>query len=75
MQSKKDSLIESITNVSIGYVVAILTQIVVFPLFDINTSWYENLGIAACFTVVSVIRSYVVRRFFTNRTEVVNESI
>jgi len=33
MQSKKHSTLESIGNLAIGYIVAICSQIVIFPLF------------------------------------------
>lgn len=63
-QSKAMSAVESITNVAIGYFVAITTQVLVFPLFDIHTSTSSHLAIGAIFTVVSLIRSYALRRFF-----------
>ena len=63
-QTKKQSLIESITNVFIGFVVALASQILVFPLFDIHVTLQTNLGISAWFTVISVARSYVIRRCF-----------
>ena len=72
MQSKKMSLIETIVSVAIGYVVALLSQIVVFPLFDIEVSLIDNLLIGLLFTVISIIRGYYVRRLFNwidfNRT-------
>ena len=34
MQSRRQSLIEAITNVVVGYALAVLTQIVVFPWFE-----------------------------------------
>lgn len=64
MQSKKLSFIESVINVMIGFVVAISAQVVVFPLFDIYISFNDNLLMAGIFTVVSIARSYVVRRLF-----------
>jgi len=69
MQSKTHSIIESITNVAIGYGVAVLSQIAIFPLFDIYVSVSDNLLIGVWFTVISIVRSYVVRRWFTRRTE------
>ena len=72
MQSKKMSLIETIVGVTIGYVVALLSQIVVFPLFNIEVSLIDNLLIGLLFTVISIIRGYFVRRLFNwidfNRT-------
>lgn len=67
MQSKKQSLIESITNVMIGYTVALISQLLVFPLFNINVPLSDNLLIGAWFTAISLLRSYVVRRYFNKK--------
>ena len=64
MQSRRMSLIEALSNVAIGYGVAVLTQIAVFPLFGLHVSLSDNLLIGALFTLVSVARSYAVRRMF-----------
>lgn len=69
MQSKKHSLIESITNIAVGYTIAFLTQIIVFPLVGVEATIGQNLMIGMYFTVVSLIRSYVIRRYFTKKTE------
>jgi hypothetical protein len=34
-QSRRMSLVEAVTNVVVGFAVALLTQIIVFPVFDI----------------------------------------
>lgn len=64
MQTRTQSLIESASNVAIGYVVAITAQLAVFPMFGINIKMSDNLLIGAIFTVVSIARSYAIRRFF-----------
>ena len=64
MQSRWMSLLEGITNIAVGYGVAVLTQVLVFPLFGLSVSVAENLGIGAVFTVVSLIRSFALRRAF-----------
>jgi len=64
MQSKKMSLLESITNVCIGYLVALISQIIVFPFFGINVPIRDNLLIGFWFTVISIIRSYTLRRIY-----------
>lgn len=63
-QKKRHSFMESILNVAIGYGVALATQIAVFPLFGMQVSIIDNLAIGGIFTVVSIIRSYYVRRLF-----------
>jgi hypothetical protein len=66
-QSKLGSLYESAINILIGFVVALSSQLVIFPMFDIDISISSNLGITLWFTLISVVRSYVVRRWFNAR--------
>lgn len=63
-QSRRMSLFESITNVMIGYLLSLITQVVVFPIFQIEVSLADNMAISVIFTVVSLVRSYVLRRVF-----------
>ena len=63
-QSRLMSLVEAGANVIVGYAVAVFTQMLVFPLFGLRTTTRENLAIGAVFTVVSLTRSYVLRRAF-----------
>ena len=63
-QTRTESLVESIVNILIGYGVALVSQIAIFPLFGIHVPLSTNLWIGAWFTVISLVRSYVIRRFF-----------
>ncbi len=63
-QSRTMSLVESLTNVAVGYGIAVITQIVVFPLFGLTTTLSENMAMGAIFTVVSIARSFTLRRLF-----------
>lgn len=63
-QTRIMSAVESVANVAIGYGVAVLTQLAVFPLFGLHASLADNLAIGAVFTVVSLARSYALRRVF-----------
>jgi uncharacterized membrane protein len=58
------SLIEAATNVVLGYVLAILTQLLVFPLFGIAAALHEHLAIGVAFIAVSLARGYILRRLF-----------
>ncbi len=58
------SLVESVTNMSVGFGLAVLTQLIALPLFGVHISMSENLVLGAVFTGVSVIRSYTLRRLF-----------
>ena len=57
-------MIEVLLNTVLGYVVAIASQIAIFPLFDIHVALHENLLIGLFFTIISIIRSYFFRRLF-----------
>lgn len=63
-QSKRMSLTETLLNVAIGYGIACSAQAVVFPWFGIHVPLHTNLSIGAIFTVISIVRSYALRRFF-----------
>jgi len=58
------SAVESCANVAVGYGVAVTAQVIVFPWFGIHVGMRENLGIGVVFTVVSLLRSFVIRRLF-----------
>lgn len=64
MQTRLMSLVESITNVTIGFGVATGTQIVVFPWFGLEASLGDHMVLGAVFTAVSIARSYTLRRLF-----------
>ena len=63
-QSRAGSLVEATTNVLVGYGLALVTQALVFPLFGIATTLVQDSLIAGVFTLVSLARSYVLRRVF-----------
>ena len=68
MQKKSHSLIESFINVLVGYGIALAAQLIIFPRFGIHISMSDNLMIGALFTVVSIVRSYALRRLFNRFT-------
>ena len=74
-QTRLESLIESIINIVIGYMVALLSQLMIFPMFDIHVSLTDNLLIGAWFTLISLVRSYVIRRWFNARLHVAAREI
>jgi hypothetical protein len=61
-QSRTMSLVEAVANVVVGYGIAVVTQILIFPVFGLQTTLAQNLQMSAVFTVVSIARSYVLRR-------------
>jgi uncharacterized protein (DUF2062 family) len=68
VQSRLASLIEATVGTAIGYVVAVGTQIAVFPFFGLSVGLTDNLAIAGIFTAVSIARGYMLRRLFERFT-------
>lgn len=65
-QSKRHSLIESVTNIGIGMAVSLASQSVIFPLCGIYVSMGTNVAITVWFTAISLVRQYAIRRYFNN---------
>ena len=63
-QTRLGSLTESVLNVIVGAGITLAAQSIVFPLFGVHLSVSDNLKIMSVFTVVSVARSYLLRRAF-----------
>ncbi len=63
-QSRTMSLIEAVTNVVVGYCLAVLAQVLAFPAFGLQATLNQNLQLAALFSAISILRSYVLRRAF-----------
>jgi NhaP-type Na+/H+ or K+/H+ antiporter len=55
--------------VAVGYGVALLSQIVIFPLYGMEVPLSANIQIGVWFTVISIIRSYLLRRCFNKWTD------
>ena len=64
MQTRLGSLLESLANVVLGYGVALGAQLLVFPLFGIHIPLASNIALGIIFTLVSLVRSYALRRLF-----------
>ena len=58
------SLVESVIDVGSGFILAILIQLYIFPLFGLYPSILDSIGIALIFTVVSITRSWIWRIIF-----------
>ena len=58
------SFIESFIDVGSGYILAVLIQLLVFPVFGLYPTIFDSMGIALIFTVVSITRSWLWRLVF-----------
>lgn len=66
-QSRLGSLIEAVFGTAIGFLVTLGLTPIVYPMFGHSFTLAQNLGITAIFTVASVLRGYVIRRWFNGR--------
>ena len=70
MQTKKLSIIETLVSVGIGWLIGVILNLTVLPLFDYNITVVDSLWVSLIFTAVSVIRGYVIRRAFNSKEKV-----
>jgi hypothetical protein len=66
-QTKKQSIIESITQTVIGLLTSFLIQLIIYPILNIPVTFSQNLIITFVFFLASILRGYVIRRFFNNK--------
>lgn len=64
MQTKKGSFVEASTNIVIGYTINFAANLLIFPLFGYPLSARDAFWIGVLFTVISVVRQYILRRWF-----------
>ena len=63
-QSKLSSFIEACINVLIGFSINYIANLLVLPIFGFHISLENNFYMGIIYTVISVIRSYCIRRWF-----------
>jgi hypothetical protein len=68
-QSRLSSLIEAVFNVIIGFTINFTANMLFFPLFGWHISASQNIALGAIYTVISICRSYVIRRWFNARLQ------
>ncbi len=66
-QTRLGSLIEAIMNIIIGFSINFIANMTFFPLFGWEISTSQNIGLGAIYTIISLIRSYLIRRYFNAR--------
>jgi hypothetical protein len=66
-QTRTVSLIESWSNVVIGWTINYFANLLIFPLFGMHISLAKNLVMGSIYTSISVVRSYTIRRWFNRR--------
>jgi hypothetical protein len=74
-QTKLSSGLETAANIVIGFSLNYLLNLLIFPLFSLNISLRNNFLMGLIYTVISVIRSYGLRRYFNTHLQDASKSI
>ena len=64
MQTRRGSLIETITNIVVGLAVSLVVNATVFPLLGFHITGSQNVTLTIIYTIISIVRSYILRRTF-----------
>lgn len=67
MQSKRESMIETLTSVFVGWLIGVILNLTILPLFNYNITVVDSLWVSLIFTAISVVRGYLIRRFFNSK--------
>ena len=66
-QTRLGSFIEAWVNVAIGFTINFVANLAILPMFGFNISAGQAFWVGCIFTIISVIRSYAIRRWFNAR--------
>lgn len=65
-QSRKGSLAEALTNIGVGYGINFLANLYILPLYGFHITVSQNLELGVIYTVISLVRSYGLRRLYNS---------
>lgn len=68
-QTRLGSLIETAVNIAIGFTINYFANLLFFPMFGFDISHGANFVLGLLYTVISVVRSYCVRRWFNAKLQ------
>lgn len=68
MQSRFESFLESTFNIIAGFIIAVVSQRYIFPLYGVHMPLSTNIWVTFWLTIISMIRSYCFRRYFNAKT-------
>ena len=74
MQSRLHSFLEAWSNTIVGYVLNLGVQLIVYPFYGARFTFSQNIQIGLIFMLVSITRSYILRRHFNRKTAFNNDS-
>lgn len=63
-QTRWGSLAETVFSTAVGFGISWVANMVVLPMFGFKISSSQAFWVGVIFTVISVIRGFLIRRFF-----------
>ena len=73
-QTRLGSLIEAVINVVIGFAINFTANMLIFPLFGFHITARDNLVMGLIYTLISVARSYCIRRWFNAKLHLIAQA-
>ena len=67
-QTRKQSIIEAVTNTLFSSLVSFCVSFIVYPLVGVDASVRDIGTLTGIFTCISIFKNFVVRRFFETET-------
>lgn len=68
-QSRADSFMESLTNIAVGLAISMSANVVFIPLATGQPMTLRgNMALAVIYTIISLVRSYTIRRLFNGKS-------
>lgn len=67
MQSRLGSFVEAWVNIVVGFSINFVANMLIFPLFGFHITLGANFVMGVIYTVISLARSYAIRRWFNAR--------
>jgi hypothetical protein len=64
MQTRLGSFIEAWANIGVGFAINYFANLAIMPLFGFAITYGQAFWIGVIFTVISLVRQYVLRRWF-----------
>ena len=74
-QTKIGSFVESLINVVVGFSINFVANLLIFPLFNIHITLSDNFILGIIYTLISIVRSYTIRRWFNSEIKMFSNKI
>ena len=63
-QTRLGSFVEAWANIVVGFSINYIANLLIFPLFGMHISLLGNFYMGIIYTAISLVRSFVLRRYF-----------